>query len=92
VSNVDFYITYIGMPVSITLVLIMYFFRRKGSFTSILGKVVYFVSFLLAGGVLGLAMQINEGNIFVLSCSVIAILFLVFVYNAPIRKHKSDWR
>ncbi len=91
-SDVDFYITYFAMPLSIILVITMYIFRRKGRFNSVLGKVMYFLSSLLVAGVLGVVMHVNEGNLYVFSLSAITILFLVFIYNAPIRKQRSDWR
>ncbi len=70
-SDVDFYITYFGMPLSIILVITMYTFRRKGRFKSALGKVMYFLSSLLAAGVLGVVMHVNEGNLYVFSLSAI---------------------
>lgn len=85
-SDLDFYLTYIGMPLGILVLLALYAFRRKGRFTSMFGRVIYFALGLISASICGLVMHIHQESSFVFSVTALVIYFFVFIYNAPIRR------
>lgn len=84
-SEFDIYLTYIGMPLSVVIIVILFSYRMKGGFTSFIGRYIYVFAGLISATIFGLVMYINEDNTLIFTCSVAVILFVVFIYNAPMR-------
>lgn len=83
--NLDFFLIYIGLPISVLVPIALFWLRLKGKFTSFKGRLIYVIVGLLSATVSGLVLQVYSDNLFLMSVSVILIVFVIFIYNAPRR-------